>query len=162
MLIREATADDWPAIWPVFHKIVAAGDTYTYPPDLGEADARASWMQRPPFRTVVAVDEAGTVLGTARMNRNHQGPGSHVANAGYMVDPAHAGRGVGRALCEDSLAWARSAGYRIMQFNAVVETNVHAIRLYRSLGFEITGTLPGGFRHPTEGYIGLHIMHLVL
>ncbi|WP_093839632.1 GNAT family N-acetyltransferase [Streptomyces aidingensis] len=162
MHIREATAEDWPAIWPVFRKIVAAGDTYTYPPDMAEADARACWMQPAPYRTVVVLDEAGTVIGTARMNRNHQGPGSHVANAGYMVDPAHAGQGIGRALCEYSLDWARAEGYRIMQFNAVAETNVHAIRLYRSLGFEITGTLPGGFRHPARGYIALHIMHKIL
>lgn len=46
-----------------------------------------------------------------------------------------------------------------MQFNAVVETNTNAVKLYRSLGFEIIGTLPEGFRHPEHGYVGLHIMH---
>lgn len=49
-----------------------------------------------------------------------------------------------------------------MQFNAVVETNVPAVKLYRSLGFEVLGTLPEGFRHPTKGYVGLHIMHRAL
>jgi L-amino acid N-acyltransferase YncA len=162
MLIREATPRDWPAIWPFFHEIVAAGETFTYPLDLGEEQGRDWWLLRPPNRTVVAVDETGTVLGTAKMNNNQMGNGAHVASASYMVAPAHSGRGVGRALCAYSLDWARAAGFRRMQFNAVVETNVHAVRLYRSLGFEVLGTLPEGFRHPTKGYVGLHIMHRAL
>jgi ribosomal protein S18 acetylase RimI-like enzyme len=110
----------------------------------------------------VALDEAGRVVGTAKMNRNHGGNASHIASASYMVDPEHTGRGVGRALCTYSLEWARAAGYRAMQFNAVAETNVPAVRLYRSLGFDVIGTLPEGFRHPEAGYVGLHIMHRAL
>lgn len=159
MIIREAGTEDWPAIWPFFHAIVAAGETFTYPTDLGEEQGRDWWVLPAPNRTVVAVDDSGVVLGTAKMNRNHMGNGAHVASASYMVDPAHAGRGVGRALCAYTLDWARAAGYRVMQFNAVVETNVPAVRLYRSLGFEVLGTLPGGFRHPAAGYVGLHVMY---
>ncbi|HEY6887157.1 MAG TPA: GNAT family N-acetyltransferase [Solirubrobacter sp.] len=66
--------------------------------------------------------------------------------------------GVGRALGEYVLAWAREAGYRAMQFNAVVETNTRAVALWRSLGFEVMTTLPEAFEHPSEGYVGLHIM----
>lgn len=159
MLIRDAVVDDWPAIWPFFHAIVAAGDTFTYPADLGYDQGRDWWLLPDPDRTVVAVDDAGAVLGTAKMNRNHMGGGSHIASASYMVDPAHTGQGVGRALCEESLKWARAAGYRAMQFNAVVETNVHAVKLYESLGFEVVGTLSEGFKHPAQGYVGLHIMY---
>ncbi|MGQ4486147.1 GNAT family N-acetyltransferase [Streptomyces sp. 372A] len=159
MLIREATSEDWPAIWPFFHDIVAAGETFTYPLDLQEADAAGWWLLEPPHRTVVAVTDDGTVLGTAKMNKNHMGNGSHIASASYMVDPRHSGKGVGRALCEYTIDWARTAGYRAMQFNAVVETNTHAVKLYRSMGFDILGTLPEGFDHPVEGFVGLHIMH---
>jgi L-amino acid N-acyltransferase YncA len=162
MLIREATDEDWPAVWPFFHRIVAEGETFTYPPDLTSEQARDWWMLAAPFRTVVAVDDAGRVLGTAKMNRNHMGNGSHIASASYMVDPAHRGKGVGRALCAYSVDWARGAGYRAMQFNAVVASNTHAVALYRSLGFEVIGTLPEGFRHPGLGYVGLHIMHRAL
>ncbi|MGW6588166.1 GNAT family N-acetyltransferase [Streptomyces globisporus] len=162
MLIREATSEDWPAIWPFFHTIVSAGETLTYPLDLGEEDAEGWWFVPAPSRVVVAVDDAGTVLGTAKMNRNHMGNGSHIASATYMVDPAHSGRGVGRALCQHSVDWARAEGYRAMQFNAVVETNTHAVKLYQSIGFDVIGTLPEGFNHPTEGYVGLHIMHMAL
>ena len=59
MQIREATADDWPAIWPFLREIVAAGETYTLPRDIAEAEARAIWMLEPPDRTVVAVDDDG-------------------------------------------------------------------------------------------------------
>lgn len=162
MLIREATDEDWPAVWPFFHRIVTEGETFTYPPDLTSEQARAWWMLAAPFRTVVAVDDEGRVLGTAKMNRNHMGNGSHIASASYMVDPAHRGKGVGRALCAYSVDWARAAGYRAMQFNAVVASNTHAVALYRSLGFEVIGTLPEGFRHPRLGYVGLHIMHRAL
>ncbi|MEU5372975.1 GNAT family N-acetyltransferase [Streptomyces sp. NPDC005951] len=162
MLIREATSEDWPAIWPFFHAIVSAGETLTYPLDLGRKDAEGWWFVPAPSRVVVAVDEAGTVLGTAKMNRNHMGNGSHIASATYLVDPAHSGRGVGRALCQYSVDWARAEGYRAMQFNAVVETNTRAVKLYQSIGFDVIGTLPEGFNHPTEGYVGIHIMHKAL
>src|SRR5882672_12629893 len=79
VLIRDATGPDWPAIWPFLRQIVAAGETYCYDTDLTEERARAIWLLEPPGRTVVAVDPAGTVLGSAKMNPNQQGPGSHIA-----------------------------------------------------------------------------------
>ncbi|MFE6775828.1 GNAT family N-acetyltransferase [Streptomyces sp. NPDC057702] len=159
MRITLATDDHWPAIWPFLREIVVAGETYTFPRDLGEELAREMWMLAPPSRTVVAVADDGTVLGTAKMNPNHMGPAAHIASASFMVDPRASGHGVGRALGGYALDWARSAGFRAMQFNAVVETNTRAVALWRSLGFEIIGTLPEGYQHPTKGYVGLHIMH---
>jgi ribosomal protein S18 acetylase RimI-like enzyme len=160
MLIRDATPDDWPAIWPFLGEIVAAGETFTYDTGLGEAEARGMWLLAAPDRTVVAVDDDGTtVLGTAKMNRNQGGPGAHVSSASFMVDPRHHGKGVGRALCECALEWARERGFRGMQFNAVAESNIRAVGLYRSLGFEVLGTVPEGFRHPVKGFVGLHVMY---
>src|SRR5215213_2339637 len=124
-----------------------------------EHEARAIWMLDAPARTAVAVAPGGTVVGSAKMNPNQGGPGAHVASASFMVDPAHRGKGAGRALVEDALEWARREGYRAMQFNAVAASNTRAVALYRSLGFEVLGTVPEGFRHPTEGYVGLHVMH---
>jgi GNAT superfamily N-acetyltransferase len=159
VLIRDATPQDWPAIWPFLREIVAAGETYAYDRDMTEEQARAIWLLPPPGRTVVAVTSDGTVVGSAKMNPNHGGPAAHVASASFMVDPAHAGEGIGRALGEHALEWARAAGYRAMQFNAVVESNAAAVALWRSLGFEILATIPEGFRHPSKGYVGLHVMH---
>ena len=76
-----------------------------------------------------------------------------------MVDPAQQGRGVGRARGEHVLEQARGDGYRAMVFNAVVECNTPAVRLWQSLGFEILATVPQGFLHPVDGYVGLHIMY---
>ena len=159
MILRDAIPDDWPAIWAFLHDIVAAGETYTLPRDMDEEQARAIWMGA--ARTVVATDD-GTVLGSAKFGPNHLGPGSHVANASFMVDPAHGGRGVGRALGEHVLEQARAEGYRSMQFNAVVSTNTGAVALWRSLGFEVIATLPEGYRHATLGFVGLHIMFRTL
>ncbi|MGY1916234.1 GNAT family N-acetyltransferase [Blastococcus sp. SYSU DS0973] len=69
---------------------------------------------------------------------------------------------MGRALGEHVVTWAREAGYRSMQFNAVVETNTAAVALWRSLGFRIVGTVPEAFDHPQQGYVGLHVMYLDL
>lgn len=162
MQIRYATADDWPSIWPFLREIVAAGDTYTWPTDLTEDRARAMWLRPLPHRTLVAVSDDDVVLGTAKMGPNFEGPASHVANASFMVAPGNASRGVGRALGEHVLELARADGFRAMQFNAVVSTNTRAVALWQSLGFEIIGTVPEGFLHPQQGYVGLHIMHRFL
>ncbi|SCG44463.1 GNAT family N-acetyltransferase [Micromonospora coxensis] len=159
MRIRAATDADWAGVWPFLREIVAAGDTYTWPPDVSEATAREMWLVRPPGRTVVAVDADGTVLGSAKLVPNQAGPGDHVANASFMVAPAAAGRGVGRALGEHVLDLARADGYRAMQFNAVVATNTRAVALWRALGFAVVGRIPEGFRHPSEGYVDLLVMH---
>jgi len=160
VILRDAAPADWPRIWPFLHDIVAAGETYTMPRDLDEERARAIWTGS--ARTVVATDDDGTVLGSAKFGPNHLGPGSHVANASFMVDPAHSGRGVGRALGEHVLEQARADGYRSMQFNAVVSTNTRAVALWRSLGFDVIATLPEGFQDPAHGYVGLHIMFRTL
>jgi len=157
VIIRAATDEDWPRIWPFFAAIVAAGETYAYPEGLSPDAGRALWMQPAPGRTVVAVD-GDTVLGSAKMGPNRPGRGAHVATASFMVDPVLQGRGVGRALAEYALGWAREAGYHSMQFNAVVESNTAAVRLWQQLGFEVLGTVPEAFDHPRHGLVGLHVM----
>ncbi|MGN6575930.1 MAG: GNAT family N-acetyltransferase [Nocardioides sp.] len=161
MLIRDATADDWPRIYPFWSAIVEAGRTYAFPLGLTLEEARPWWMEPPPGATVVACD-GEDILGSAKMGPNRPGRGAHVATASFMVDPARRGQGVGRALGEYVVAWARSAGFRSMQFNAVVETNTGAVRLWKSLGFEVIGTVPEAFDDAEAGLVGLHVMHLRL
>jgi GNAT superfamily N-acetyltransferase len=158
VLIRAATPDDWPSIWPIIREIVAAGESYAYDEDLTSAQASDLWMEDPPGATVVAV-AGDAILGTAKMGPNRPGRGSHVATASFMVDPGAVRRGVGRALGEHTLDWAREHGYRGMQFNAVVESNVAAVALWTALGFEVIGTVPQAFAHPTLGLVGLHVMY---
>jgi L-amino acid N-acyltransferase YncA len=158
MRIRPAGKQDWPQIYPFFAAIVAEGRTYAYPENLSSEEARAYWMYEPPGLTVVAI-EGDTVVGSASMGPNRPGRGSHVATASFMVDPRHQGHGVGRALGEYVVDWARAEGYSSMQFNAVVETNAAAIHLWQSLGFEILATVPEAFNHAEHGLVGLHVMY---
>lgn len=157
MLIRRAAAEDWPRIHPFFAAIVEEGETYAFPPGLSLEQAQPWWMEAPPATTVVAV-EGDEVLGSAKAGPNRPGRGAHVATASFMVAPEHRGRGVGRALAEHVLSWARAEGYRSMQFNAVVETNTGAVRLWQELGFQVVGTVPEAFDSRQHGLVGLHVM----
>lgn len=157
-MIRDYRPADWPAVWDILRPIIRAGETYCLPPDMDEAAAREMWIG-PPTQRVSLAEIDGRILGTGHMGPNRPGPGAHVANASYMVAAEAQGRGVGRALVRDSLAWVAQQDFAGLQFNAVAETNRGAIRLYRDLGFEILGTVPGGFAHPAEGRVGLHIMY---
>lgn len=159
--IRTFADADWPTVWPIIDAVCRAGETYTYPVDISEEAARSYWIEQPPGETVV-LEEDGEVFGTAKMGPNKPGNGAHIGTASFMVSDAARGRGVGRALGEHVIAWHREQGFRGIQFNAVVESNVSAVRLWQSLGFEIIGTVPGAFRSSEHGYTGLHVMFLPL
>jgi GNAT superfamily N-acetyltransferase len=146
-------------MWSFMEGIVRAGETFCWDTAMTSGEARAYWLRPFPARAVVAVDPDGTILGTAESGPNKGGPGAHIASAGFMVDPAHGGRGVGRALAEHVLAAARADGYLGMQFNAVAASNTRAVALWQSAGMAILCTVPDGFRHPTRGLTGLHIMY---
>jgi GNAT superfamily N-acetyltransferase len=156
--IRDFAPADWPQVWSIVRDVVQAQETYPYDPAMTEADGREIWIEPPPGLTVVAV-EGDRVLGTAKMGTNRPGPGSHVSTASFMVAADARGRGVGAALCRFALEWARRRGYAGMQFNAVVECNTSAVQLYERLGFTVVGTVPGAFRHPKLGRVGLHVMY---
>ena len=162
--IRTASDDDWPRIWPFFDATVRAGETYAFPLDLTLETGRGWWMERPPGATVVLEEglpgSGPTILGSAKMGPNRPGHGDHIGTASFMVAPEARGRGVGRALGEHVVAWHRERGFRGIQFNAVVETNTAAVALWRSLGFQVVGTVPGAFDSATYGKVGLHVMYL--
>lgn len=154
--IREIAPAEFELVWPMFRSAVAGGDTLVQPPDTTEDDARRYWTT-PPARAFVATIE-GTPVGSSMIRPNQPGLGDHVANAGYVVDPAWRGRGIARALCEHSLATAAAAGFTAMQFNFVVATNESAIHVWQSCGFEIVGRLPGAFRHARLGSVDALVM----
>ena len=93
---------------------------------------------------------------------NQPGPGSHVANASFAVRAGVRGLGLGRRMGEASLVLAAELGYSAMQFNIVVSTNVRALRLWRSLGFRVVGTVPDGFRLPDGTTVPHHVMYRAL
>ena|ERR1700682_3051245 len=163
--IRPAKEADRDAIWKIFHEVIAPGDTYVFAPETSREDALAYWFQ-PGNHIYVAEDRSASagrrrdehVVATYILKANRPDLGSHVANASFMVAPAARGQGAGRAMGEHCLAQARRIGFRAMQFNFVVSTNESAIRLWKQLGFEIVGTLPGAFRHPKKGFVDVYVM----
>ena len=157
MNIRIANKEDFEAIWPFFHEIVSAGETYAFPRDIDYQQAYTLWMDTP--RQTVVCEQQGKVVGSYYIKSNQQGPGSHVCNCGYMVSPLARGQGIATQMCEHSQMIARQFGYKAMQFNSVVSTNTGAVRLWQQLGFEIVGRLPRAFLHPHQGYVDALVMY---
>jgi len=160
MDIRRAVEADFDRMWPIFHAVVATGETYALSPATTREDARAYWFGSG-STTYVAVD-GRRVLGMYKFRANQRDLGSHVANASFMVDPAAQGTGIGKALGQHCLREARKAGYQAMQFNFVVSTNTGAVSLWKNLGFAIVGTLPKAFNHARLGYVDAYVMHRFL
>jgi L-amino acid N-acyltransferase YncA len=158
VVVRDAGPSDWDAIAPIFSAVVGDGRTYAYPAGLSSAQARALWIEPAPGRCVVATID-GAVVGTAKMGPNRPGRGAHVATASVMVEPARQGRGVGRALGREVIAWAARSGYRGIQFNAVVASNLAAVHLWGELGFDVVGRVPGAFDDRIEGLVDLLVMY---
>ena len=126
----------------------------------GKKEERAYAHQlicQPNSHTYVA--EVGhEIAGTYALRPNRAGGGSHVSNASFMVAPSDQRRGIGREMAQHCLDAARRLGFKAMQFNFVISTNEHAVRLWRQLGFEIVGTLPGAFQHPAKGLVDVYVM----
>jgi RimJ/RimL family protein N-acetyltransferase len=155
--IRSIKAGDEEALWRVLEPTIRAGETYTLSRDMSREAALAYWTA-PNHRVFVASFE-GVIVGTYYMRSNQGGGGSHIANCGYITSPFAQGRGVARALCHHSLRLARELGYQAMQFNCVVSSNERAIKLWKSFGFSIVGTIPAAFEHPSLGFVDAYVMH---
>tara|TARA_B100000965_G_scaffold215338_1_gene180082 strand:+ start:1052 stop:1540 length:489 start_codon:yes stop_codon:yes gene_type:complete len=159
--IRPITDADWGAIWGVLEPVFRAGETYAYPINITKDQARAAWVDQP-AATFVAEDADLGIVGTYMLKANQPGRGAHVCNCGYVVSEAARGQGVASAMCDHSQDRAREMGFRAMQYNLVVATNEGAVRLWKSKGFDIIGTLPGAFDHPRLGYVDAHVMYKTL
>jgi L-amino acid N-acyltransferase YncA len=157
MKIREASENDFDKIWPIFHEIVSAGETYAYSRDTTKEQALNIWLKTP--RKTFVCEESGIILGTYYIKTNQAGPGSHVCNCGYMVSPQARGKGLATSMCKHSQEVAKELGYKAMQFNFVASSNVGAVRLWTKLGFETVGKLPKAFNHSSKGYINALVMY---
>jgi GNAT superfamily N-acetyltransferase len=158
--IRTASETDRDAIWQILEPMICAGETYPLPRDLSRDQGLAYWFG--PGHDVFVAEIDGAIRGTYFLKANQKGGGSHVANCGYVVAADAGGRGVGRAMCEDSLRRAKAAGFRAMQFNFVVSANERAVQLWRSCGFDIVGRLPAAFDHPALGPVDAFVMYRAL
>lgn len=157
LTIRPALPADADAIWAIIGPVIAAGETYALPRDMGREAALAYWLGAD--RQTFVAEIEGRVAGTYYLRANQAGGGAHVANCGYMTAAWAQGRGVARAMCAQSLATARARGFAAMQFNLVVSTNTRAVKLWREMGFAEIGRLPGAFRHPVLGEVDALVMY---
>lgn len=156
-MIRLATAQDADGIWLLLQEAFRTGDTYAVDPQISRADALAMWCDAPAATYVYIQD--GQIIGTYYIKTNQQGGGAHICNCGYIVSADARGQGVAAQMCEDSQARARDLGYKAMQYNLVVTTNVGAVHLWTKLGFATVGTIPQAFDHPTAGLVDALVMY---
>jgi GNAT superfamily N-acetyltransferase len=156
--IRKITeTDDKSQVWQILKAIIAGGDVFTYPPDTSEEKMMAYWCA-PEKHTYIAILE-GEIVGTFFMQNNQPGLGSHVANAGYAVAASASGKGIGARMCEFSLEEARKLGYKAMQYNIVIKSNLNAVYLWQKMGFEIIGEIPDAFDHAVLGMTNAYVMY---
>jgi ribosomal protein S18 acetylase RimI-like enzyme len=151
---------DFASALPLARAVVREGETYPLPRDLSDAGIRAYFFR--PGTGVFKAECGGTVAGIFYLRANNEGPGRHVANAGFMVDPAFRGRGIARALALHAFASAKAAGFLAMQFNLVIASNAPAVHLWQAVGMKIVGTLPKVFDHPRLGLVDAYVMHKFL
>jgi ribosomal protein S18 acetylase RimI-like enzyme len=157
MRIRPATTADHDAIWSILEPTIRAGETYALDPAMTRDQSLEYWLGADK-ETFVAEDK-GEVVGTYFLRANQAGGGAHVCNCGYVTAAHATGRGIARRMCEHSLDYAQRKGYRAMQFNFVVSSSEHAVKLWSRMGFEIVGRLPCAFRHPRLGEVDALVMY---
>jgi len=134
----------------IWNEVVLDGIAFPQDNPLGE-DA-ASFFESQTYTGVA--DDNGDVVGLYILHPNNVGRCGHICNASYAVRSDMRGKGIGRLLVSDCIARAPEFGFKVLQFNAVVESNTAARRLYESLGFTQLGTIKGGFR-TDSGYVNI-------
>lgn len=144
VVVREYSADDIPAMKDIWNEVVDEGVAFPQEDELTDVSAREFFAQQ--TYCGVAADEDGKVYGMYILHPNNVGRCGHIANASYAVLSENRGLHIGEKLVRDCIAQAKAHGFGILQFNAVVATNIHARHLYERIGFKQLGTIPGGFR----------------
>ena len=160
LIVRTVIDQDFDAIWDIFHRVVATGDTYAFSPNTTKEQAFSYWM--PPQKKTYVATINDEVVGTYFIRDNMPGLASHIANAAYMVHPEQHGKGIGLFMATHSIAEAKSLGYEAMHFNLFVSTNEAAVKLWKKVGFKIIGTTPLGFRHSLLGLVDTYILYRAL
>ena len=143
MIIRQYEEKDLKQMIDIWNEVVEDGIAFPQEDLLNEVSGKVFFGSQ--SYTGVA-DDDGKVVGLYILHPNNVGRCGHICNASYAVSSKCRGKHIGEKLVTDCLAKAKDLGFRVLQFNAVVESNVHARQLYERLGFVQLGTIPGGFR----------------
>lgn len=149
--IRPYTEADIAAMCGIWNEVVEEGAAFPQEEPLDAETGKAFFAAQ--SHCGVAVDEeTGRIVGLYILHPNNIGRCGHIANASYAVSSACRGRHIGEQLVRDCMAEGRKIGFRVLQFNAVVATNLRARRLYEHIGFTQLGTIRGGFRQKDGSY----------
>ena len=144
MIVRGYTEADLPSLIRIWNQVVEDGIAFPQTELLDEKSGAAFFGEQ--TYTGAAADETtGEIKGLYILHPNNIGRCGHIANASYCVERSARGMHIGEMLVKDCLHQAYVHGFKILQFNAVVESNIHARHLYERLGFVQLGTIPGGF-----------------
>ena len=143
MIVREYLDQDLAEMIRIWNEVVEDGIAFPQEEALNTESGAAFFASQ--SYAGVAEDD-GKILGLYILHPNNVGRCGHICNASYAVSKDVRGRHVGEQLVMDCLNKGKELGFRVLQFNAVVESNVHARHLYERLGFIQLGTIPGGFR----------------
>ena len=156
--VRPYTEDDIAVLCGIWNEVVEEGAAFPQEEPL-DAETGKTFFASQSHCGVAVDEETGSIVGLYILHPNNIGRCAHTANTSYAVDSSCRGRGVGRALVQDSLDNLKPCGFRGLQFNAVVASNVSAIRLYESMGFDRIGVIPGGFLNGEGAFEDMIIFH---
>ncbi len=143
MQIRAYTRADLAQMIPIWNEIVEEGIAFPQE-DCLDRESGSAFFASQSYTGVADTD--GKIVGLYILHPNNVGRCGHICNASYAVSSSVRGQHIGEKLVLDCLKKAKELGFRVLQFNAVVESNIHARHLYERLGFVQLGTIPGGFR----------------
>lgn len=143
--VRPYVPQDLPEMIAIWNEVVEEGIAFPQEDPLNAESGAAFFAQQ--SRSAVAVETtSGRILGLYILHPNNVGRCGHLCNASYAVSARSRGLHIGEKLVKDCLVQGRALGFRVLQFNAVVASNIHARHLYERLGFTQLGTIPGGFQ----------------
>ena len=141
--VRKYEIEDVPAMNAVWNEVVEDGIAFPQTEVLDD-ETGAAFFAEQSFCGVAETD-SGDIVGLYILHPNNIGRCGHIGNASFAVSSGCRGLHIGEMLVKHCLAQAKEAGFRVMQFNAVVESNIHARHLYERLGFVPLGVIPEGF-----------------
>lgn len=142
VVVRAYQEEDLPKMMEIWNEVVEEGVAFPQLECLDSESAKAFFASQS-FTGVAHTD--GEIQGLYILHPNNIGRCGHIANTSYAVKSGARGLHIGECLVKDSLRMGAALGFRLLQFNAVVKTNEHAIHLYKRLGFTKVGEIPGGF-----------------
>ena len=149
--IRAYQSKDAALAAQIWNEVVADGNAFPQDTEM-TADAANHFFLEQTHTGIAEDTETHEILGLYILHPNNVGRCGHICNASYAVRKNIRGLYIGEKLVLDCLKMAKEKQFRILQFNAVVATNTHALHLYERIGFKKLGTIPGGFRMPDGTY----------